>query len=684
MEWVATLGASLLTSMGAAKRPLESGQCIPVGTADGRGPLATDAIVSNAVGAAYVFDSAYPDLFVRTGTLGMRTGLFLYPWTDTAANGAPVFGKPRDVAHPFKDQSPPAGTIHQTSDAVIWAVWIEGTALVQTRYNHEEQAFVEVGRVVLERLPRNPRNVALIEEPDGSFEVLLEVSDGVTYKPSDFGGRDARYRPYDGAGIWRGGHPYVCLWAVTLPSFLAGPASNARLVSTTEREVRHTDFTSSHLARVELRPGGRRDIIAGSHFGELYYYQNKASEGVDLLPKRHVVAPDGIAHRHPVVSPGPVAFPNAESLFCDILAGGEGGMYWYRFADRFTSEGKPVYEGPQPVLQEDAALFGGSLPVANVVDWDGDGVMDIVAGNSEGRILFFRNAGSNNTPAFLPGVPVEAGGRPIHIQPGYRMDIQGPGEARWGYTCPTVVDWNGDGRLDIVMSDSTGRHTVYLNRGEPTAPVLEAAHPLYFDGLDLSGTWRVKPGVARIEGRVAYVCLDEQDEFHLYWRIDDYNLEDGGKLKLEDGASIGANFRSAGGTGRIKLTLTDWDGDGRMDLLVGTPRRASVPYPETGLPQSLGLPGAAILFLRNTGTNATPTFAFPELMAFRGKPIFLGHHSCGPTIADFGHPDGPGLISGEEGGRFMFYRREDLSLMSAEQARAMVRQLQPFPKQACR
>jgi hypothetical protein len=160
---------------------------------------------------------------------------------------------------------------------------------------------------------------------------------------------------------------------------------------------------------------------------------------------------------------------------------------------------------------------------------------------------------------------------------------------------------------------------------------------------------------------MAYVALDDQDEFHLYWRIDDHNLEDGEKLHLDDGSVIGANFLSAGGTGRLKINLVDWNRDGKSDLLVGTPRHGSVPKPKTGLPQSLGLPGAAVLFLRNTGTEENPRFAFPELVKFRGEPLFLGQHACGPAPAVFGKENGPDLIVGEESGRFLFYAREDLS-----------------------
>ncbi|MFV2070499.1 MAG: hypothetical protein ACC645_26325, partial [Pirellulales bacterium] len=82
---------------------------------------------------------------------------------------------------------------------------------------------------------------------------------------------------------------------------------------------------------------------------------------------------------------------------------------------------------------------------------------------------------------------------------------------------------------------------------------------------------------------------------------------------------------------------------------------------ETGLPQSLGLPGSAVLFLRNVGEGVHPVFAFPELMHFKGKPIFLGQHACGPAVADFGVPGGLDLIVGYEDGRFLYYSREHLT-----------------------
>src|SRR5690606_11507985 len=116
----------------------------------------------------------------------------------------------------------------------------------------------------------------------------------------------------------------------------------------------------------------------------------------------------------------------------------------------------------------------------------------------------------------------------------------------WGYTSPNVYDWNDDGLPDILMGDSRGKFTVFLNEGTVTEPKLSKEQTLYLDGMDMYGAWRVRPGVGKLGDRTAYIILDKDDEFHLYWKYDDYNLIDGGKLTLEDSTTIRANFLNAG------------------------------------------------------------------------------------------------------------------------------------------
>jgi hypothetical protein len=664
-----TRGLVLMISLavGATAASLTSGESLVVG-GDGRGPLSA-GLSNYPVGAAFVYGGTSPDLFVSAGRFSHQPGLFLYRWVATGAEGAPVFGPHVAVKHPG-GQVPPTGAIFQARSGTIYGFWLIKNELVRTRFDRARLAFVPLpvraialgSAAVADKL--NPDNrtadrLAVLENTDGSLEVILSVSDGTAFRPPQPpGSRDPAFQPFTGAGIWRGGWPYVFLRAghLATPEADVTELRDVHLASATQREAL---LSHGNIAIVNLGPGHAHDVLTGSHFGNFYFYRNRAESGVRLDGQELVRDTAARVLRSPIISASPVAYPSPDGGHSDLIVGGEGALSYFRFAG-FEAGGRPQFQDPVAVREEHALLYAGSLPVVNSVDWDGDGVTDIVAGNSEGRILFFRNRGTTAQPDFGPGVPLAAGGEEIHTQSGY-WGIQGPGESRWGYVSPCVADWNGDGLPDILASDATAHHVVWLNLGTRGAPRLDVARPLYCDGIDVHGTWRVRPAAGRLGARTAYVALDDDDQFHLYARIDDQNLRDEGKLRLDDGAPIGANFLAAGGTGRSKLTLADWDGDGVVDLIVGTPRHGSVPNPKTGLPQAKGLPGSAVLWLRNTGTNEAPKFAFPRLLAVHGRPVYLGQHECSVAVTDLGGPGGPHLIVGDEEGRILFFRRDDIT-----------------------
>lgn len=632
-----------------------SGEPIRIGSGKLGGRIAV-GVSTGVVGAVNV-QGREPWLFTTAGKFSAKQGLFVYRPVERAETGVPVFGDPLHVEVEGENGGA-NGAVFSTADGRIHGFWLRKKHVHRTTLDAASMRFVESHPPIeLEDVPFNPECLTVITNVDGSLELVLGLKDDTPQRPTDAKNwRDPAYRPFDGAGVYRGGWPYAFLHVVHLDSPDALTASRSVLASATTQEAL---LSYVALTTVNLGPGRERDVIAGSWFGNLYYYANRDTQPLTLAPHRLLADAEGVALRHPTIRPAPLAYPNADTGLSDLIVGGEGALYYYRFTGTFSERGAPVYAPPQPVLEMDAPLYAGSLPVIDAVDWNGDGKLDLIAGNSEGRILFFQNDGTDAHPAFRDGVEVEADGHEIHIQPGY-SDIQGPQEARWGYASPTVVDWDGDGLLDIVTSSATAMHEVFLNRGTPGAPKLERPNPLYLRGLELHGTWRVRPGVAKLGDRMAYVALDDQDEFHLYWQIDRHNLEDGGKLRLEDGSTIRANFLSAGGTGRLKFTLADWDRDGKTDLLVGTPRHGSVPNPESGLPQSQGLKGASVLFLKNVGSDAAPVFGFPVMMQFKGKPLYLGQHECSAAVWDVGQPDGPDLLVGAETGRVLFYRRSDL------------------------
>ncbi len=254
------------------------------------------------------------------------------------------------------------------------------------------------------------------------------------------------------------------------------------------------------------------------------------------------------------------------------------------FAAPYASGLKINYEGEK--LGKDYRKSRSNM--WNYADWDGDGVLDIVAGNSEGRLLFFKNNGTDREPDFAMSEEICAGGVPVLLRPGYHV-VQGPFEASWGYLCPTVCDWNNDGLPDVVVSGSRQKYEVMLNEGTSTEPRLAAPVPIMVDNLELYGTWRVRPAIAKAGDVNVMVIMDDDNALHLYRQIDEYNVEDAGKLRLEDGRQITGHNDAGerlGQWGRGKLRFTDWNGDGKLDLIVGSIKRSSYPSPDRGLPYS--------------------------------------------------------------------------------------------------
>jgi hypothetical protein len=88
------------------------------------------------------------------------------------------------------------------------------------------------------------------------------------------------------------------------------------------------------------------------------------------------------------------------------------------------------------------------------VDWDGDKHLDLVVGNFTGTFYLFKGEGQGR---FAP-VPeqLKAADQPLKIE-GHHSD-------------PFVVDWDGDGDLDLLSGSSDGGVQLAENRAGPGKP----------------------------------------------------------------------------------------------------------------------------------------------------------------------------------------------------------------------
>ena len=93
---------------------------------------------------------------------------------------------------------------------------------------------------------------------------------------------------------------------------------------------------------------------------------------------------------------------------------------------------------------------GGAHASPVIADWDGDGRWDILTGSADGGVYWYRNVGKRGQPEFAPPVALI----PKHEGIGYSELLDAGQEPRPGIRSQiAVVDYDGDGKLDILLGD---------------------------------------------------------------------------------------------------------------------------------------------------------------------------------------------------------------------------------------
>lgn len=145
-------------------------------------------------------------------------------------------------------------------------------------------------------------------------------------------------------------------------------------------------------------------------------------------------------------------------------------------------------------------------------DWDSDGITDLLCGAERNCLLFFRNEGTNREPRLVNKGFVRADGKPLAL-PVEPVPKSPPGVYLLDYyPVPEPVDWNGDGRIDLLAGGFiTGRVYFYENLGKSpdSIPRLAFRGPLEADGKPLNvGDWAAAPTAADFDndGDLDLIC----------------------------------------------------------------------------------------------------------------------------------------------------------------------------------
>ncbi len=352
----------------------------------------------------------------------------------------------------------------------------------------------------------------------------------------------------------------------------------------------------------------------------------------------------------------PIAFDWDRDGDFDLIVGDEDGRVALVENVSPTGEKTQVFKAPVYFQQEAETLKCGALATPVGCDWDGDGDTDIVSGNTAGYIEFFENLSGPKvaSPKWAAPRRLEADGKTFRVMAGHNGSIQGPAEAKWGYTTLNVADWDGDGLPEIVFNSIWGKVQWLKNVGSRTSPKLAAPQPIEVEwrgaapkpawtwwtpeDKELVTQWRTTPVVHDFtgDGLVDLAMLDVEGALVLFERA-----KRGDQLVVlaprkafvdEKSEPLRLNAGTAGKSGRRKLCVTDWDGDGKVDFLLNSSNAD---------------------FLKQTGfEDGVWTFKNAGTLAKKN----IEGHDVSPAVVDFDGDGVPDFLGGAEDGRFYFMK----------------------------
>jgi hypothetical protein len=409
---------------------------------------------------------------------------------------------------------------------------------------------------------------------------------------------------------------------------------------------------------------GDLDLLCGEFLDGFTYFENIGNKESPIYAEGiRIQDPDGNRLTMDLQMIVPVAFDWDRDGQIDLIVGDEDGrVAWVRNSGKLCSNHAPVFEPPKYFQQKADTLKCGALATPVGVDWDDDGDEDIVSGNTAGYIEFFENLSgpTPSTPRWDRPKRVTVDGKVFRVLAGTNGSIQGPAEAKWGYTTLSVADWDQDGLKDIVYNSILGRVMWLKNIGKPGQPTLDQPRPIEVQWEsdpptlkwgwlkpvknELLTQWRTTPIVHDFngDGLQDLAMLDTEGYLAYFER----QMQSGVQvLKSPVHAFLDSkdqplrlNPKAAGGSGRRKLAVCDWNSDGKFDWLLNSKN-------------------ADLMLHTPTSSDKQPTrWVFENAGSIADRNI--EGHDVSPTTIDL---DGDGIrefLGGAEDGRMYYQNRK--------------------------
>ncbi|MFQ6098203.1 MAG: FG-GAP repeat domain-containing protein, partial [Armatimonadota bacterium] len=368
----------------------------------------------------------------------------------------------------------------------------------------------------------------------------------------------------------------------------------------------------AYIAADDWDGDGDADLFAGTPYGDLLYFENLGSEANLEYGMAVALRLSAAAVGEEAGACAPRALDWNGDGVTDLLVCRGGRLFVSLSPGIRTSEPQAV----QSVRQPGELANGGRACSVQPIDWNADGLLDLIVGTETGRLLLVAGEGSKASHQFASAKPLTADGEAIRLG----ANAQVCGWEREGAT-PQVLVGSSPGGLRLVRA---------ISAEKPLEAEVVPLTLLAGEDGDVLSLDEPSPAVARGAGGEVILLVGTASGFvEAFAQTGPHEFEHRGRLRQQNAPIDVGRFSAP--------VLADWDGDTVPDLIVGSDEGSIYFFPGKDPRRGTFFPGHRI----EAGGR-------PIVLERDGGALEAGYAQ--PLVTDWDSDGDPDLLASGDGG----------------------------------
>jgi PKD repeat protein len=374
----------------------------------------------------------------------------------------------------------------------------------------------------------------------------------------------------------------------------------------------------------DIDSDGDLDAFIGEYYGEVGYFENIGSSTQAKWEDRGKIR----LQNDTTIDVGYLSAPAMADIDGDgdldaLIGENNGRVAMY---ENIGDSTHPIWEDRGFVTDRDNRRIDiGNRSVPNLVDIDGDGDLDAYLNDYLGRIRFYENTGT------AAQMQLEDRGSVTDVD-GAVIDVGSYGSA-------TLTDLDGDDDLDLLVGHSAGTITYYDNTGSANGPIWTLAQNSLVDvdnaALDIGHY--AAPYAADINQDQAPDLFVGTSTGNIVF------IQNVGSAAAASFKTINSNYNLSSVANGAYVALGDIDADGDQDMFVGEYQ-------------------GFINYFENIGTGSSPYYTGRGRVVDSNTNAIVHASFCSPELADIDADGDLDLFVAVSNGRIYFYENTGTEL----------------------